>query len=171
MAWVKIPAENHPIFLAAMPSDPRVSSMKMFGGLAAIVNGYMFGGLFGKSFIVRLSAADQVEAMQLDGAQPFDPMGNGRVMKDTIFMPEAALDEDAELRSWLRKAFEYSVTLPPKEKKAKPAARAAKPAVASKAKPAKKSAPSPPARPPAKKPKAGPPAKKPKAKPPAKKRR
>jgi hypothetical protein len=35
MAWVKIPPENRPIFLAALPKDPRVETIKMFGGIAA----------------------------------------------------------------------------------------------------------------------------------------
>src|SRR5262245_30359136 len=132
MAWVKIPADNHPLFHAALPKDPRVSTMKMFGGVAAMTNGYMFAGLFARSFLVRLSEADQQEALGLDGAEPFDPMGNGRVMKDTIFMPETLMDEPAEMREWLSRALAYTLSLPPKKKgaaKAKPrpqtAARAA----------------------------------------------
>jgi len=37
----------------------------------------MFGGLFAHSAIVKLSPADQETALALDGAQFFDPMGNG----------------------------------------------------------------------------------------------
>ena len=125
MAWVKIPADNHPVFLAALPKDPKVSTMRMFGGIAGLVNGHMFGGLFGRSFMVKLSEADQTEALQLDGAEPFDPMGTGAVMTNAIFMPEPVLDEASELRDWLRRAFQYTATLPPKVKKAKPAAKAA----------------------------------------------
>lgn len=116
MAWVKIPAENHPILLDALPKDPRVSTLRMFGGLAALVNGNMFGGLFGRSAIVRLSPADQDEALKLDGARPFDPMGNGRVMRDTIHLPDDVMDDRAELRGWLTRAFEYTRTLPKKVK-------------------------------------------------------
>jgi TfoX/Sxy family transcriptional regulator of competence genes len=135
MAWVKIPAANHPVFLAAVPKDPRVKTLKMFGGLAGMVNGNMFGGLFGKSIVVKLSAEDQREAMQLDGAEPFDPMGNGRLMKDMIFMPESVLDDDRELRSWLRRSLEYTATLPPKAKKPPKRARAQAPATKSPAPP------------------------------------
>src|SRR5262249_47543870 len=42
MAWVKVPPENHPIFHAALPKDPRVETLKMFGGVAAKVNGHLF---------------------------------------------------------------------------------------------------------------------------------
>jgi TfoX/Sxy family transcriptional regulator of competence genes len=117
MAWVKIPKEHHPVFQAALPTDKRVSTMRMFGGTAGIVNGHMFSGTFGKSFIVKLGDADREEALQLDGAELFDPMGNGRIMKDTVFMPEATFGEDAELRAWLRRSFEFALTLPPKPKK------------------------------------------------------
>lgn len=49
MAWVTIPAENHPIFRDALPKNPRVEMMKMFGGIAAKVNGHMFARLFRRS--------------------------------------------------------------------------------------------------------------------------
>ena len=125
MAWIKIPAENHPIFHAALPLDPRITTMNMFGGVAAMVNGYMMGGLFGRSALVRLSKEDQNAALALDGAEPFDPMGKGTPMKDTIFLPEMVMDEPEELESWLRRALEYTASLPPKKKstKAKPATK------------------------------------------------
>lgn len=142
MAWVKVPAENHPIFYAALPRDLGVTTLKMFGGVAAMVNGNLFGGLFGRSAIVKLSPEDQPEALALDGAEPFDPMGTGRVMTNTVFLPDAIMDEPNELRDWLARAFRYAATLPPKAKKEK-AAKAkpgVKPAKAAKAKPAVKPA-------------------------------
>ena len=44
MAWIKVPPEHRPIFLAALPSDPRVETMKRFGRIAAKVNGHVFAG-------------------------------------------------------------------------------------------------------------------------------
>jgi len=142
MAWVKIPKEHHPLFVAALPKDPRVKTLAMFGGLAGTVNGNMFGGLFARSIMVKLGEADRAEAMTLDGTEPFDPMGNGRVMADSVLLPEAVMDEPAELRAWLRKAFDYTATLPAKKRGAKqPAAKqqpAAKKPAAKKPQPAKK---------------------------------
>jgi TfoX/Sxy family transcriptional regulator of competence genes len=120
MAWVKIPAEHHPIFVAALPNDRRISTIKMFGAVAALVHGNLFGGLFGRSFMVKLGERDHAEALGLDGAEPFDPMGTGRVMSNTVFMPEATFGEDAELKDWLRRAFDHALTLPPKVKKPTP---------------------------------------------------
>ena len=39
MAWVKIPQEHHPLFHACLPRDQEVSTVNMFGGVAAKVNG------------------------------------------------------------------------------------------------------------------------------------
>lgn len=138
MAWVKIPKENHPLFLAALPSDPRISTVNMFGGIAAKVNGQMFAGLFGRGAIVKLSEADQKAALALEGAEVFDPMGNGRIMHHTIFLPESVLDEPGELKAWLRKALDHTVTLPAKKKPSMKKAPAAKKAPAPKKAPAAK---------------------------------
>ena len=127
MAWIKIPAESHAILIAALPKDPRVRTINMFGGTAALVNGNMFGGTFARSAIVKVSEDDHGEALALDGAERFDPMGNGRVMSNTVLLPESIMDEPEELRDWLRRAFEYTATLPPK-RKAAPKQKAAAPA-------------------------------------------
>ena len=124
MAWIKVPPEHHPIFRAALPKG--ATTKNMFGGVAAFVNDNMFGGLFARSIVVRLSPADEAEARALDGATQFDPMGDGRKMSQKILMPESLMDEPAELRAWLRRAYDYVATLPRKKKKPaakKPAAK------------------------------------------------
>ena len=127
MAWVKIPKENHPLFRECLPRDPRVSTVNMFGGVAAKVNGQMFAGLFARGAVVKVSAGEQQAALAIDGAAMFDPMGNGRIMRDTVFLPESMIDDRDELRRWLRKALDYTATLPAKKKRptAKRAAKAA----------------------------------------------
>src|SRR5688572_23310439 len=131
MAWVKIPKENHPLFHACLPRDPRVSTVNMFGGVAAKVNGKMFAGLFARSAMVKLSPSDARAALALDGASIFDPMGNGRTMRDTVLLPESVMDEPDELRRWMRKALDHtaSVTARPRPTataRAAPAKRTAK---------------------------------------------
>jgi TfoX/Sxy family transcriptional regulator of competence genes len=135
MVWIKVPAEHRPAFEAALPRDPRVKTMQMFGGIAASVNGNMFGGLFGLSAIVRLYGDDHAEALALEGASRFDPMGNGRVSKDTIMLPEDVFHDDEQLRHWLQRALDGAAKLPPKAKNNGKAAAANKPAA-----PAKKAA-------------------------------
>ena len=130
MAWTKIPPENHPLFRAALPPDRRIETLQMFGGVAAKVNGNLFGGTFGRSVMLLLSVPDREEALALEGAEPFDPMGNNTKRSDKVQMPEAMMDDADELRAWVRRSFDFALTLPKKAAKAKKAAQ----------KPAKKSA-------------------------------
>ena len=116
MAWTKIPPEHHPLFLAALPDDRRVETIKLFGGIAARVNGNIFAGLFGRSTIIWLPEAERAEALVLEGAAYFDPMGDGR-KSDKVMLPELMMDEADELRSWIARAFEAAAALPPKVKK------------------------------------------------------
>jgi TfoX/Sxy family transcriptional regulator of competence genes len=121
MAWVKVPPEHHPLFLAALPKDHRVETRNMFGGIAASVHGRIFAGLFGRSTMVGLDAADRAAALALEGAAPFDPMGDGRARSDKVMLPEAMMDDAPELRRWIKRAFEAAAKLPPKEAKKKAA--------------------------------------------------
>ena len=118
MAWVKVPPEHHPLFHAALPEDPRVETLKMFGGVAARVNGHVFAGLFGRSTMLWLSEAERAEALELEGAAPFDPMGDGRA-SNKVMLPEEMMDDAEELRGWIARAFEFAASQPPKAKKPK----------------------------------------------------
>lgn len=114
MAWVKVPPENHPVFLAALPQDPRVETMKMFGGVAAKVNGHIFAGLFARSTMLWLPEPERAEALALRGAAPFDPMGDGRA-SDKVMLPERMMGKPADLRRWIARAFEAAAALPKKD--------------------------------------------------------
>lgn len=119
MAWIKVPPENHPIFLAALPKDPRVETRAMFGGIAAKVNGRIFAGLFGRSTMLWLPEAERAEALALEGAAPFDPMGDGRARSDKVMLPETMMARPAELRRWIARAFKAAAALPEKPPKKK----------------------------------------------------
>jgi TfoX/Sxy family transcriptional regulator of competence genes len=127
MAWIRVPPENHPLFHAALPRDPRVETTKLFGGVAAKVNGNVFAGLFGLSAIVWLADSDRVEALSLEGASLFDPMGNGRVMSDKVMLPVRVMHDPADLRRWIARAFKAAAKLPPKPAKSSRSGKAAKP--------------------------------------------
>jgi hypothetical protein len=127
MPWVKVPPEHQPIFHAALPKDPRVETVKLFGGVGAKVNGHFFAGLFGRSTIVWLPEAERAEALALDGATLFDPMGDGRARSDKVMLPERMMRAPAELRAWLARSFAAAVRLPGKTKT--PSRSAKKPAV------------------------------------------
>ena len=129
MAWIKVPAEHHPIFRAALPKDPRIETLSMFGGVAAKVNGNFFTGLFGRSVMIWLPEEWRAEALALEGASYFDPMGDGKKRSDKVMLPEAFMEEPAELKRWIKRSFDAAAQLPPKAgKPAKKAAAAKKPA-------------------------------------------
>jgi hypothetical protein len=127
MAWAKTPIENHELFRAALPRDPRIVQKKMFGCLVGMVHGRMYAATFGRSVFVRLSPDDRAEALRLDGAEIWDPRGLGGE-RETIFFPETILDEPGELRDWLQRGLAYSVTLPPKRAKKPSPKKTKKPA-------------------------------------------
>ena len=124
MAWVKVPPEHHPIFQAALPKDPRVETRKMFGGIAAKVNGRLFAGLFGRSTMLWLPEPDRAAALALEGAAFFD----GRGRSDKIMLPERVMEDPAELRRWIARAFKGAAALPAKATKAPSKRLPAKPA-------------------------------------------
>jgi TfoX/Sxy family transcriptional regulator of competence genes len=132
MAWVKIPKENQTVFEAALPLDERIEVKSMFGGIAAMLNGQMLGGLFGTTAIVKLGA-ERYAALRALGGKPFDPMENGRVMSSAFVLPQAEFDDRARLRAWLREARDHVASLPAKPEKTTPAT---KKAVSAKADPA-----------------------------------
>ena len=121
MAWVKVPPENHPLFHAALPKDRRVETVKLFGGVAARINGHIFAGLFGRSTMVWLPEPDRQAALALEGAEPFDPMGDGRRRSDKVMLPESIMDEPDELQDWIARAFGAAAKLPKKAVKKKSA--------------------------------------------------
>lgn len=132
MAWVKVPPENHQIFHAALPKDARVETMKMFGGVAAKVNGHLFAGLFGRSTMLLLAEPDRAAALALEGASLFDPMGDGRARSDKVMLPESMMADPGELRRWIARAFKAASALPKKAEKAASAKSAGKQAAAKK---------------------------------------
>jgi hypothetical protein len=132
VAWVKVPAEHRPLFLAALPDDSRVEAVQMFGGVAARVNGHLFAGLFGRSTMVWLPEPDRAEALALEGASMFDPMGDGRVRSDKVMLPESVMHDLQGLRAWIARAFNAAATLPKKTAKAAPTGRSPKKALAAK---------------------------------------
>jgi TfoX/Sxy family transcriptional regulator of competence genes len=125
MAWIKVPPENHPLFRAALPKDERVETMQMFGGVAAKVNGHIFAGLFARSTMVWLPEALRAEALALEGAALFDPMGDGRARSDKVMLPERFMQDPPELRRWIKRAFDAAAKLPAKAAKKSPAKKAA----------------------------------------------
>jgi hypothetical protein len=116
-------------FEASLPDDPRVQRTKMFGLPHGKVGEYMFAGRHASGVTVRL-APDERDALLKKGAKFFEPMP-GRPMKDWLLVPEAIAKDARALAQLVRRAFEYTATLPPKGAKAPRSAAAKKKPAAS----------------------------------------
>ncbi len=114
--WDKAPASHVAAFAAALPQDPRVEPRKMFGYPCAFVNGNMFCGLHEKNICVRLGVVEAGKRIAAGKAATFAPM-QGRVMKEYVAIPIADCSDPKRLKSWLRDALTYTLTLPAKPPK------------------------------------------------------
>lgn len=89
---------------------------KMFGYPVCFVNGNMFSGLHEEKIILRLSDKEKEEALSnKDLFQPFETMG--RTMKQYVSIIDPLNIDRNVIASWLNRSFEYTKSLPPKEKK------------------------------------------------------
>ena len=85
---------------------------KMFGGVCHLSVGNMFCGVHQDRLILRLGEEAAKGALRLPGARPFDI--TGRPMKGWVMVEPAAVESDEQLYEWLRMAWAFAGTLPPK---------------------------------------------------------
>lgn len=123
MDFKKPTADQVQQFESALPSDPRVKRVKMFGLPHGKVGDHMFAGRHGTGVTVRLPPGDR-DKLLAQGSQLFEPMP-GRPMKDWVLLSPAITGDAKTLSGWVKRAFEHTASLPPKGKKA--AAPKAKP--------------------------------------------
>ena len=72
----------------ALLMDPGVSETKMMGMPSLRIAGKLFGGLHDDALVVKVGRARADELIAAGRAQPFDPSGRGRAMKDWARVPE-----------------------------------------------------------------------------------
>ena len=113
--WKKSPPELVEVFEASFPGPPAVAR-QMFGYRAAFVNGNLFMSLFEDRMVLRLPDGPRAELLAMEGAATFEPMA-GRPMKEYVRAPATIVANPEELRQWVKRAFDYGASLPPKESK------------------------------------------------------
>lgn len=118
--WRPVPAELAEFYHEVLRSLPEAEPRKMFGVPCHFVNGRMFTGLHQESMILRLSEADRARFLAIEGARVFEPFP-GRPMRETVVVPPSVLGSPEVLAGWLRLAFDYARSLPPKPQKAEKA--------------------------------------------------
>jgi TfoX/Sxy family transcriptional regulator of competence genes len=95
---------------------PEADRKLVFGSPTCLVGGNMFFGVHATGLFVKLPDADAKELLGA-GGKPFEPMP-GRAMGGFFTLPANANHEQ-----WVRRSYDYALTLPPKKAGAKKAAR------------------------------------------------
>jgi TfoX/Sxy family transcriptional regulator of competence genes len=111
-SWQKAPPELVARFEGALPRDRSVERRQMFGYPCAFVGGNMFAGLHEHRTVVRLGADETARRIAAGTAAPFEAMG--RVMREYVVVPPDAARNPTALATWIREAFGYVASLPPK---------------------------------------------------------
>ena len=111
--WRPSPPELVKFFEKALKPFSEIQTRKMFGYPVAFVKGHMFAGLHQDNMILRLSGDDRTGFLQQDGAKIFEPMP-GRLMREYVVVPASMLRSAKPLDVWLKKAWTYARSLPPK---------------------------------------------------------
>ena len=120
--WSKSPEELKAAFAHALDAFPDAERRQMFGYPAAFVNGNLWTSLHQAHWVVRLGAADRDALLALPGSGPFEPMP-GRAMSGFYLLPDDVVADPVALRTWLERAWQTGVAMPPKAEKPKKTAK------------------------------------------------
>lgn len=96
---------------AALRGVGTIREVKMFGGIAFMLNGNMAVAASNRGLLVRVGSDGLSDALSRPGARVME-MG-GRTMKGYVFVDPAVVDGEA-LEQWLRTALAFVRTLPRK---------------------------------------------------------
>jgi hypothetical protein len=91
--------------------SPGVVRGQMFGMPTVKVKGKAFMTYLPGEVIFKLSGAELASALTLPGAHLYDPMGNGRLMKEWVVVPVA---DSAAWEALAEQALGYVASLPVK---------------------------------------------------------
>ncbi len=89
-----------------------VVEKRMFGGVAFMVRGHMTVGVVKDDLCARVGADAYDALLAKDGARPMD--FTRRPMKGWLFVAPEAVDDDADLESWVTICLEFTTALPAK---------------------------------------------------------
>jgi TfoX/Sxy family transcriptional regulator of competence genes len=98
---------------AALGDDPSVSEVRMFGGLAFLVDGHMACGILGDELMVRLGAADADAALERPHVRRMD--FTRRPARTAVFVEPAGLVDADALERWVEAGVVFARSLPPKD--------------------------------------------------------
>ena len=91
-----------------------VEEKKMFGGLGFLLNGNLLVGVWKDALIVRLGPEGGDEALKEAHVSEFNI--TGRSMKGWVLVAPQGVEDDDQLRGWVRRGVKFVGKLPAKEK-------------------------------------------------------
>jgi len=91
-----------------------VVEKKMFGGLAFMLNDYMFCGVSQNSLMARVGSDNHSASLARPHVREMD--FTGRPMKGYVYVDPEGIESDQELQYWVDLCAEFVRTLPPKKK-------------------------------------------------------
>lgn len=89
-----------------------VTERKMFGGLAFMLDGRMFVGILGDTFMARVGLDDYAKALAQKHVREMD--FTGKPMKGYVFVAPEGFESDAALEGWVGRCAKFAESLPPK---------------------------------------------------------
>ena len=96
----------------ALAEAPKVVEKRMFGGVAFMVRGNMCCGVIGDRLMLRVGPVGYDTALSRPHAKP---MGiTGRPMKGMIYVEPAGFASPMDLKKWVERAMEFTLSLPAK---------------------------------------------------------
>jgi TfoX/Sxy family transcriptional regulator of competence genes len=91
-----------------------IEEKRMFGGIGFLLNGNLLVGVWKESLIVRLGPEEGGEALKEPHVKEFDI--TGRPMKGWVLVAPQGVEDDDQLRGWVRRGVKFVGKLPAKEK-------------------------------------------------------
>jgi TfoX/Sxy family transcriptional regulator of competence genes len=98
----------------AVVDRPAVTEKKMFGGLAFMLNDYMFCGVINDELMARVGPDNYAAALAKPHVREMD--FTGRSMKGYVYVIPEGVESDADLQYWVDLCAEFVLNLPPKKK-------------------------------------------------------
>jgi TfoX/Sxy family transcriptional regulator of competence genes len=95
-----------------LDSRPDVVERKMFGGMGYLLHGNMFTYIWQDYLVLRLGPEEGSKALSQPQVRTFDIISKS--IKAWVMIHERDLEDDTDLKKWLRLALEFVASLPPK---------------------------------------------------------
>jgi TfoX/Sxy family transcriptional regulator of competence genes len=95
--------------------SPNLTEMRMFGGVAFLINGNMACGVIQNDLIVRVGPQASDQALAAPHAKPFAMTGRAP-MSGWVQIEPAGFATEESLQKWITQGLQFAASLPPKEK-------------------------------------------------------